>query len=87
MVQCIPFNQAIVLWIVISIILFVVNMVIRKTLPKKLSKLILPIVNGIGGASGSIITLWAILSWSNLWKFSEPCEEYIPFPKINNLFS
>ena len=40
----------------------------------------------IDGLKGLVLLLWAILSWAKLWKFSEPCESYIPFPKLNNLF-
>ena len=86
MVECIPFNQAFALWIVSSIIMTLIISIISFTLSKKLRKYPMIALGTIDGLKGLVILLWAILSWAKLWKFAEPCDPYISFPKFNRLF-
>ena len=86
MVECIPFNQAFGLWIVTSIIMTLIISILNFTLSKKLKKYPMIALGIIDGLKGLVLLLWAILSWAKLWKFSEPCEPYIPFPNWNRLF-
>ena len=86
MVECIPFNQAFALWIVTSIIMTIIISILNFTLSTKLKKYPMIAIGMIDGLKGLVLLLWALLSWAKIWKFSEPCQEYIPFSKFNILF-
>ena len=85
--QCIPFNQAFALWIVSSIIMTIIISIFNIIVPKKLEKYYLIITGIITSLTIPVLLLWSILSWSNFWKFSKPCTEYIPYPWLNKKFN